>query len=186
MSSKHRRSPRPARATTVLCVRRAKGVAIGSDGQVTLGDVVVKHEARKVRRLRGGTILTGFAGGAADAFALLERFDDVLERQAGDVRRAAIALARDWRADRVLRRLEAMLIVADAHATLLISGAGDVIEPDDGVLAAGSGGAYAAAAARALVKHTNLSAKEVVEEALRIAASICIYTNDQIVVESIP
>jgi ATP-dependent HslUV protease, peptidase subunit HslV len=174
------------RSTTILCVRTPAGVALGGDGQVTLGETVVKHEARKVRRLRGGHVLAGFAGGAADAFGLLERFEDVLERQSGDVRRAAITLARDWRTDRILRKLEAMLVVADQNAALLLSGAGDVIESDDGVLATGSGGPYAAAAAKALLRHTSLAPRAIVEEALRIAGTLCIYSNDRIVVESLP
>jgi ATP-dependent HslUV protease subunit HslV len=159
---------------------------MGGDGQVTMGETVVKHEARKVRRLRNGSVLAGFAGGAADALGLLERFEDVLDRQGGDVRRAAIALARDWRTDRVLRRLEAMMIVADSSAALLVSGGGDIIESDDGILATGSGGPYAAAAARALLRHTKLPPRSIVEEGLRIAASLSVYSNDRILVESLP
>jgi ATP-dependent HslUV protease subunit HslV len=169
-----------ARATTVLAVLRDGRVAMASDGQVTLGDAVVKHGAHKVREAAGGRALMGFAGGAADALSLMERLEAKLEAHPGNVRRAAVELARDWRSDRVLRRLEAMLLVADAGTLLAVSGNGDVIEPDDGVAAIGSGGSYALAAARALLRHTGLSAGEIAEAALRIAGEICIYTNDQI------
>jgi len=173
-------------ATTVLAVRRDGKIAIGGDGQVTLGTTVMKHGAKKVRRLGADkNIIAGFAGAAADAFQLFERFEDKLAEYKGNLMRAAVELAKDWRTDRALRRLEALLLVADANTTLLISGSGDVIEPDDGVIAIGSGGAYAQAAAQALVKHTTLAAADIVREAMQIAAKICIYTNDQIVVETL-
>jgi ATP-dependent HslUV protease subunit HslV len=169
-----------ARSTTVLAVLRDGRVAMASDGQVTLGDAVVKHGAQKVREAAGGRALVGFAGGAADALSLMDRLESKLEAHPGNVRRAAVELARDWRSDRVLRRLEAMLLVADPQTLLAVSGNGDVIEPDDGVAAIGSGGSYALAAARALLRHTQLSAAEIADAALRIAGEICIYTNDQI------
>ncbi|MEZ4333547.1 MAG: ATP-dependent protease subunit HslV [Myxococcota bacterium] len=174
------------RATTVVAVVRDGTVAIGADGQVTLGDTVMKHRAEKVRRIGKGRALVGFAGGAADALTLIERLEGKFESHPGNVRRAAVELARDWRTDRVLRKLEAMLLLGDPQTLLLVSGNGDVIEPDDGVAAIGSGGAYALAAARSLVRHTRLSAREIVEEALRIASEICIYTNAQITVETLP
>ena len=174
------------KSTTILCVRRNHRVAMAGDGQVTLGDTVVKHRARKIRRLSEGQVLTGFAGAAADAFALLERFETKLKDHSGDLARAAVELARDWRTDRVLRRLEAIIVVADTSRSLLISGSGDVIEPDDGILGIGSGGSYATAAARALVQHTDLSAEEIAEAALGIAADICIHTNREIHVETLP
>jgi ATP-dependent HslUV protease subunit HslV len=174
------------RSTTILCVRRAGQVALGGDGQVTLGNIVAKHDAVKIRRLAGGKVLGGFAGSAADAFALLERFEKKLAEQPDNIRRAVIELAKDWRTDRVLRRLEAMLAVADATTSLIVSGAGDVIEPTDGIIGIGSGGPYAQAAAKALLAHSNLSAKQVVEEALKIAGEICIYTNTNIKVETLP
>ncbi len=171
--------------TTILTVRRDGKVAMAGDGQVSLGDTVVKHAARKIRRLYKDRILAGFAGGTADAITLCEKFEGKLEEYNGNLRRAAVELARDWRADRVLRRLEALLAVVDHESSLLISGSGDVLEPDDGVLAIGSGGNYALAAARALVAHTPLDAARIVEEAMRIAGAICVYTNDQIVVEEL-
>lgn len=174
------------RSTTVVAVVRDGTVAIGADGQVTLGDTVMKHRAEKVRRIGKGRALVGFAGGAADALTLIERLEGKFESHPGNVRRAAVELARDWRTDRVLRKLEAMLLLGDPQTLLLVSGNGDVIEPDDGVAAIGSGGAYALAAARSLVRHTRLSAREIVEEALRIASEICIYTNAQITVETLP
>jgi ATP-dependent HslUV protease subunit HslV len=174
------------RSTTILCVRRAGQVALGGDGQVTLGNIIAKHDAVKIRRLAGGKVLGGFAGSAADAFALLERFEKKLAEQPDNIRRAVIELAKDWRTDRVLRRLEAMLAVADATTSLIVSGAGDVIEPTDGIIGIGSGGPYAQAAAKALLAHSNLSAKQVVEEALKIAGEICIYTNTNIKVETLP
>ncbi len=166
--------------TTILAVRTAAGAAMGGDGQVTLGSVVVKGDARKLRRLYEGRVLAGFAGAAADAFALLERFENQLRDHQGSVPRAATALAREWRTDRVLRRLEAMLVVMDREHLLLVSGMGDVIQPSDGVLGIGSGGPYAVAAARALLAHSQLSPAEVVREALGIAADLCIYTNRNI------
>jgi ATP-dependent HslUV protease subunit HslV len=172
-------------ATTVVAVRRAGRVAMAADGQVTLDRTVVKEGARKVRRLAEGRVLAGFAGGAADAFALLQRFEERLEQHGGRLERAAIELARDWRQDRALRRLEALLLVADREHTLLLSGTGDLIEPDDGVIAVGSGGAAALAAARALVRHTELSAGQIAVAALEIAASIDIYTNQRIVCETL-
>src|SRR3989440_5774314 len=177
---------RPARSTTILSVRRDGQVALGGDGQVTLGNTVAKHDAIKIRRVgAGGKVLTGFAGSAADAFALLERFEKKLSEFPDNTRRAAIELAKEWRTDRVLRRLEAMLAVADKSASLIVSGAGDVIEPSDGVIGIGSGGAYAAAAAKALLQHSQLPAKEIVEAALKITGEICIYTNTNIKVETI-
>ncbi len=175
-----------ARATTILTVRRDDQVAMAGDGQVTLGDVVMKHGARKIRRLDEGRVLAGFAGAAADAFALIERFEGKLKEHSGDLARAAVELARDWRTDRVLRRLEAIIVVADAKRSLLVSGSGDVIEPDDGVLGIGSGGSYATAAARALMGHTELPASEIARTALEIAADICIHTNREIHVETLP
>jgi ATP-dependent HslUV protease subunit HslV len=172
-------------STTVVAVRRAGRVAMAADGQVTLDRTVVKEGARKVRRLSDGRILAGFAGGAADAFALLQRFEERLEQHGGRLERAAIELARDWRQDRALRRLEALLLVADREHTLLLSGTGDLIEPDDGVIAIGSGGSAALAAARALVQHTELPADEIAVAALKTAASIDIYTNERIVCETL-
>ena len=170
--------------TTILCVRRDGRVALGGDGQVTMGDKVMKANARKVRRLKGGNVLAGFAGGAADAFALFEYFEGKLEKH-GDLKRAAIELAKDWRTDRLLRRLEALLCVADAKQSLLISGTGDVIEPESSLLAIGSGGAYAQAAAQALLNNTDLDARTIVAKALEIAGEICIYTNQQITIEEL-
>jgi ATP-dependent HslUV protease subunit HslV len=170
-------------ATTILCVHRDGRVALGGDGQVSLGDTVMKGNARKVRRLYKDTVLAGFAGGTADAFTLFERFEANLEKFQGNLTRAAVELAKDWRSDRALRRLEAMLIVADPTAALLISGNGDVIEPESGVVAIGSGGQYARAAARALVENTEMDAPTVVERALAIAADICIYTNQNRTIE---
>jgi ATP-dependent HslUV protease subunit HslV len=174
-----------ARSTTILSVRKGNEVALGGDGQVTLGNVVAKADAVKIRRLANGRVLTGFAGSAADAFALLERFEKKLAEFPDNTRRAVIELAKDWRTDRVLRRLEAMLAVADKTTSLIVSGAGDVIEPTDGVIGIGSGGPYAASAAKALMAHSNLSAKEIVEAGLRIAGEICIYTNTNIRVETV-
>ena len=172
-------------ATTILCVRRKGKVAIGSDGQVTLGDTVIKHGARKIRRLYNEKILAGFAGSSADSFALFSRFEGKLEQFHGNLSRAAVELAKDWRTDRSLRHLEAVMIVADNKSTFLISGTGDLIEPDDGIVGIGSGGAFALAAARALEKYTDLSAREIVEEAMRIAGKICIYTNDNVSIEEL-
>jgi ATP-dependent HslUV protease subunit HslV len=171
--------------TTILSVRRDGGVALGGDGQVTLGQVVMKATARKVRRLYHDRVLAGFAGATADAFTLFERFEAKLEKHQGHLTRSAVELAKDWRSDRVLRRLEAMLAVSDRTASLVITGTGDVLEPEHGIVAIGSGGAYAQAAARALLAHTSLSATDIVREALTIAGEICIYTNQQIVVETL-
>jgi ATP-dependent HslUV protease, peptidase subunit HslV len=175
----------PARSTTILSVRRDGQVALGGDGQVTLGNTVAKHDAVKVRRLAGGKVLTGFAGSAADAFALLERFEEKLGEHPDNTRRAVIELAKAWRTDRILRRLEAMLAVVDAQVSLIVSGAGDVIEPTDGVIGIGSGGPYALSAAKALLLHSELTAKEVVEAALRSAGDVGIYTNTHIRVETL-
>jgi len=171
--------------TTILSVRRGASVALGGDGQVTLGNVVVKASARKVRRLHHDRILAGFAGGTADAFTLFERFEAKLDKHPGNLLRSAVELAKDWRTDRVLRRLEAMLAVADRETSLIITGMGDVIEPELGLLAIGSGGPYAQAAARALLENTQLDAESVVRKSLAIAAELCIYTNHQIVVETL-
>ena len=174
------------RSTTILCVRKGGHVAMGSDGQVTLGTTVMKHNAKKLRRMYNDTVLAGFAGATADAFTLFERFEAKLQEYRGNLARAAVELAKDWRMDRALRRLEALLAVADKEHSLIVSGTGDVIEPDDGVAAIGSGAAYALAAARALVKHTELPAREIAAESLRLAAEICIYTNDRITVVTLP
>ncbi len=171
--------------TTILAVRRDNRVAIGGDGQVTLGDTVIKGQARKLRSLADGRVLTGFAGSAGDAFALLERFERKLAEYNNNLLRAAIEMAKEWRTDRVLRRLESMLIAVDAEKSLLLGGSGDVIEPDDGVIGIGSGGAYATAAARALVKHTSLEPAEIVRAGLEQAAELCIYTNHHILVEKL-
>lgn len=173
------------RATTVVCIRRDGQVAMAGDGQVTVGNTVMKHGAAKVRRLYHDKILAGFAGSAADAFALFSRFEAKLEEYRGNMERSVVELAKDWRMDKYLRQLQAMLIVANSEKAYLISGTGDLISPDDGILAIGSGGSFALAAARALMKHTPLNAAEVAEESLRIAAEICIYTNDRITVESL-
>ena len=170
------------RSTTILAVRRNGQVASGGDGQVTVGQTVMKSNAQKVRTLHGGKLLAGFAGAAADAFTLFEKFEEKLERYPGNLQRAAVELAKDWRSDRVLRRLEALLAVTDKEHGFIISGTGDIIEPDDGILAIGSGGSYALAAARALLGNTDLSAKEIVKRALEIAAEICVYTNANITV----
>lgn len=172
-------------ATTILCVRRDGRVAMGSDGQVTLGNTIFKHDALKIRRLTGNKVLAGFAGSAADAFALLERFESKLQAFPGNTRRAAIELAKEWRTDRALRRLEAMLAVADESTSLILGGSGDVIEPSDGIIGIGSGGPFALAAARALLAHSSLPAPEIVLQALKIAGEICIYTNTRIVVETL-
>ncbi|MDG4554574.1 MAG: ATP-dependent protease subunit HslV [Candidatus Competibacter sp.] len=171
--------------TTVLAVRRNGRVVIGGDGQVTLGNTVMKGNARKVRRLYQNKVIAGFAGGTADAFTLFERFEGKLEKHGGNLTRAAVELAKDWRTDRLLRRLEALLIVADPHATLILSGNGDVIEPENDLAAIGSGGAYAQAAAQALLEHTELDARTIVERALKIAAGICIYTNENQTLEEL-
>jgi ATP-dependent HslUV protease subunit HslV len=173
------------RATTVICVHRNGQVAMAGDGQVTIGTTVMKHGAAKVRRIFHDKILAGFAGSAADAFALFGRFEAKLEEYRGNMERAVVELAKDWRMDKYLRQLQAFLIVANNERAYLISGTGDLIQPDDGILAIGSGGSYALAAARALASHTQLTAREIAEESLRIAAAICIYTNDNITVESL-
>jgi len=174
------------RSTTILAVRHKGVVAMGGDGQVTLGETAVKHTAKKIRRLHEGKVLVGFAGSTADSLALVERFEGKLKDFQGSVPRAATELAKEWRTDRVLRRLESLLAVADEENLLLISGGGDVIAPDDGVVGIGSGGAAATAAARALVRHSDLDAPQIVEQALKIAAEICVFTNDRIYVETIP
>jgi ATP-dependent HslUV protease, peptidase subunit HslV len=171
--------------TTVIVVRDATSVCMGSDGQVTLGNTVLKGNARKVRRVYNNRVLAGFAGGTADAFTLFERFEGALEKYSGHLTRAAVELAKDWRSDRALRRLEAMLLVADATASLMISGTGDVVEPEAGVLAIGSGGPFALSAARALKGNTGLSAEEIVRKSLRIAGDICIYTNQEHTIETL-
>jgi ATP-dependent HslUV protease subunit HslV len=177
--------PNKLRSTTVLLVRRAGKVALAGDGQVTLGDTIMKSGARKVRRLYGDKILAGFAGASADAFSLLTRFEAKLEQYHGNLERAAIELSKEWRTDKILRHLEALLIVADERNSFLLSGNGDVIAPDGDVLAVGSGGAYALAAARALVENTELSARQIAERAMNIAGEICIYTNRNIVIEEL-
>jgi ATP-dependent HslUV protease, peptidase subunit HslV len=169
--------------TTILCVRRGRSVALGGDGQVTLGQIVIKGGARKVRRLYQDRILAGFAGGTADAFTLFERFEAKLDKHQGNLMRSAVELAKDWRTDRVLRRLEAMLAVADLEHSLIITGMGDVLEPERGIVAIGSGGPYAQSAARALLENTDLPAREIVDRALAITADICIYTNQQRTIE---
>jgi len=172
-------------STTIVGVRDERGAALGSDGQVTFGQVVIKHTSRKVRRMYGGKILAGFAGGAADALTLFEKFESKLEEFKGNLQRAAVELAKEWRRDRYLRRLEAQLAVLDRETAMIISGEGEVVECEDGIVAIGSGGPYALAACKALKAHTDLSAFDVVQEALRIAASICIYTNDRFYIEKL-
>ena len=171
--------------TTIICVRKNEKVAIASDGQVTLGETVIKHGAKKIRRLYNDKIIAGFAGSSADAFALFSRFEAKLEQFHGNLNRAAVELAKDWRTDRSLRHLEAVMIVADDKNTFLISGTGDLIEPDDGIIGIGSGGAYALAAARALNKFTGLGAREIAQEAMQIAGKICIFTNDSVSIEEL-
>ncbi|MGB9121756.1 MAG: ATP-dependent protease subunit HslV [Candidatus Angelobacter sp.] len=173
------------RSTTVVCVRRGDSVVMAADGQVTLGEGVIKHTARKIRRLYNDKILAGFAGSTADAFSLFARFEAKLEQYHGNLGRAAVELAKEWRTDKMLRHLEALLLVADNTLTFLISGAGDVIEPDGGVAAIGSGGSYALAAARALIENTELPARKIAEEAMKIAGKICIFTNDNVTVEEL-
>ncbi|MEE2961419.1 MAG: ATP-dependent protease subunit HslV [Myxococcota bacterium] len=170
-------------ATTILAVKKNNTVSMAADGQVTLGNCVVKHTATKLRKLHDGQVVAGFAGATADAFTLFEKFEEKLKDYSGNISRAAVELAKDWRTDRVLRRLEAMLLVADVNRILLLSGTGDVLEPEHGVAAIGSGGNYALSAARALREHSTLSTKEIATEAMKIAASLCIYTNDQLVFE---
>jgi len=173
------------KGTTILCVRRGAEVAMAGDGQVSIGNTVMKHTARKLRRMYDDRVIAGFAGSTADAFTLFEKFDAKLQEYRGNLQRAAVELAKDWRTDRILRHLEALLIVADSETTLVLSGVGDVIEPEHGIAAIGSGGAYAQAAARALVEHTDLTMAEVADQALKIAAEICVYTNDKIIVETL-
>src|SRR6476659_1101539 len=172
-------------ATTILAVRHKDRTVLAGDGQVTLGNTVVKQGAKKIRRLYNDSVLAGFAGSAADSFALFSRFEAKLEQYRGNLERSAVELARDWRTDRLLRRLEAMLIVADRKTTFLLSGTGDLIEPDDGIVAVGSGGPFAMSAARALTKHSTLDARQIVEEAMTIAADICIYTNANLTIEEL-
>lgn len=178
-------SKRLVRSTTVLCVRRDGKVVMAADGQVTLGEGVIKHNARKLRRLYQDKIVAGFAGSTADAFSLFSRFEGKLEQYHGNLSRAAVELGKDWRTDKMLRQLEALLLVADKEQTFLISGQGDVIEPDSGIAAIGSGGSYATAAATALYEHSNLSARQIAEEAMKIAGNICIYTNDKVTFEEL-
>lgn len=172
--------------TTILAVRHNGKVVVVGDGQVSLGQTVMKHTARKVRKLYHDRVIAGFAGATADAFTLFEKFEAKLEQFSGNLRRAAVELAKDWRTDRILRRLDALLVVADGESSLVISGSGDVVEPDDGVIAIGSGGNFALAAARVLVKHTQLDARTIAEEAMRVTAGICVYTNDQLTFEELP
>ena len=173
------------KATTIICVRHKGKVIIAGDGQVTMQDTVLKHKANKIRALYKGKVIAGFAGATSDAFALFSHFEAKLEEYRGNLPRAAIELAKEWRMDRMLRRLEALLIVADKDVTFLLSGTGDVVEPDDGIIAIGSGGAYALAAARALIKNTSLSAKDIARKAMKIAAGICVYTNDKITIKEL-
>jgi ATP-dependent HslUV protease subunit HslV len=173
------------RGTTVLCVRRENKVAIGGDGQVTMGSTVLKHNARKIRKMYNEKLLAGFSGATADAFTLFEKFEGKLETYRGNITRAAVELAKDWRTDKILRRLEALLIVSDAEHIFILSGTGDVIEPENGIAAIGSGGSYAQAAALALAENTGLSAREIVEKAMKIASDICIYTNEHILIEEL-
>jgi ATP-dependent HslUV protease, peptidase subunit HslV len=172
-------------ATTILAVRHKDKAVLAGDGQVTLGSTVVKHGARKIRRLYNETILAGFAGSAADSFALFARFESKLEQYRGNLDRAAVELAKDWRTDRILRRLEAMLIILDKKSTFLLSGTGDLIEPDDGIIGIGSGGAFAQAAAKALVRHSGLDARAIAEQSMQIASEICVYTNSQLTIEEL-
>ncbi len=178
-------NPSPWRGTTILCVRKAGQVVIAGDGQVSMGSTVIKALANKIRRLGGGTIVAGFAGATADAFTLFERLEGKLERHPGQLSRACVELAKDWRTDRYLRRLEALMAVADASVSLLLSGTGDVLEPDDGLIGIGSGGNYALAAARALIGQKGLSAEDVARKAMEIAAGICVYTNTNVTVETL-
>ncbi|HEC97375.1 MAG TPA: ATP-dependent protease subunit HslV [Nitrospirae bacterium] len=173
------------KSTTILCVRKNGKVAIGGDGQVTMGNTVLKHNARKTRKMYQDRVLTGFAGATADAFTLFEKFEEKLESYRGNITRAAVELAKDWRTDKILRRLEALLIVADTEHTFIISGTGDVIEPEEGIAAIGSGGPFAQAAAKALYENTSIDAGEIVDKAMKIAADICIYTNERIIIEEL-
>lgn len=184
-SGRNPRNKTRIRSTTILSVRREGKVVVAGDGQVTLGNTIMKSGARKVRRLYGDKVVAGFAGATADAFALFQRFESKLEQFHGQLNRAAVELAKDWRTDKMMRNLEALLVVADAQSTLIISGNGDVIEPDDGLVAIGSGGPYALAAARALLRHTELSAREIADAAMKVAGEICIYSNLNLIVEEI-
>lgn len=172
-------------ATTILCVRKDKKVAIGGDGQVTLGNTVMKHNAKKIRKMYEDNLLAGFAGATADAFTLFEKFEEKIETYRGNITRAAVELAKEWRTDKILRRLEALLIVADKEHSFIISGTGDVLEPEDGIAAIGSGGPFAQSAAKALLEHTELEPKTIVEEAMKITSKICIYTNETINIEEL-
>ncbi len=185
MSSSKSSPDNRIRSTTILSVRRGDHVVVAGDGQVSLGQTIMKGSARKVRRINDGRAIGGFAGSAADGIALFERLDNKLREHSGNLRRAVVEMAKDWRTDRVLRRLEAMLIIADKDQTYLVSGTGDVIEPDDGVVAIGSGGPYALSAARALIAHTELSARAIAEAAMGIAADICVYTNHHLIIEEL-
>ncbi len=176
---------RRIRSTTVICVRRGDSVVMAADGQVSLGSTIMKGSAKKIRKLYNDKVLAGFAGSTADAFSLFSRFETKLEQFAGNLGRSAVELAKDWRTDKMLRQLEALLIVTDAKSTFLLSGTGDVIDPDEGIATIGSGGSYALAAARALLENTELSAREIAEKSLRIAGQICIYTNDNIMIEEL-
>ena len=178
-------NPKTFHGTTVLAVRHQGKIAVAGDGQVSTGEVIMKRTAKKVRRLYQDKVIAGFAGSTADAITLFEKFEEKLNRHAGNLTRAAVELVKDWRTDRVLRRLEALLLVVDHEQSLIVSGSGDVIEPDGGAVAIGSGGAYALAAARALLQHSQLSAREIALESMKIASQICIYTNDQIVIEEL-
>lgn len=177
--------PAKMRSTTIIAVKRKGSAAIAGDGQLTYGDIILKHSGKKIRRLGNGKVLVGFAGAAADALALFEKFEGYMEAHPDDLRRAAVELAKEWRTDKYLRNLEAVLAILDKKALLMVSGTGEVVEPDDGILAIGSGAPEALGAARALAKHTKMSARDIVEEALLITSSICIYTNDQITVEEL-
>lgn len=184
-SKTENRQPFHFRGTTILAVRRNDQVAVAGDGQVTLGAMVMKHHAKKVRKIYNGKVIVGFAGATADALSLFERFEGKLDKHQGNLTRAVVELAKDWRTDKILRRLEALLLVVDKENSFLLSGNGDVIEPDEGLLSIGSGGPYAQAAAAALLAHTSLSAKEICREAMNIAASLCVYTNQEIVIEEL-
>jgi len=173
-------------ATTILCVRKNGKVAIGGDGQVSMGDTVLKHNAKKIRKMYNDRVVAGFAGATADAFTLFEKFEGKLESYRGNITRAAVELAKDWRTDKILRRLEALLIIADIEHTFILSGNGDVIEPEEGIAAIGSGGPYAQAAARALYENTEFGAKEIIDKSMKIASRICIYTNENVNIEELP
>ena len=175
----------PFHGTTIIAVKKGNTLAIGGDGQVTHGNIVLKATAQKIRKLKGGSVLAGFAGSTADAFSLIERFEGKLDQYKGNLKRAAVELAKDWRTDKALRRLEAMLVAGDKEALILLTGQGDVVEPDDGIIGIGSGGSYGLAAARALAKHSTLTPRQIVEESLKEAAALCIYTNSNVTIEEI-